>query len=61
MALRINLPIILGILTIISLLTTAGFGIAFHRFKKPVFRFHRFFAFLAIILAIAHATLIILR
>lgn len=49
-----------GVLTFLSLFTTAGLGIAYHRFHKPVFRFHRFFAFLTVILAMIHAVLVFL-
>jgi len=53
----IPLAIILGFLTLISLLTTFSFGIAMHFFHKNVFRFHVFFAFLTIFLVIIHAIL----
>jgi len=46
-----------GILTIISAFITASFGIAVHKYNKPVFRYHMFFAFLTLILAIIHLTL----
>jgi len=51
------LAIIFGILTILSLFTTASFGIAFHKYHKPVFRFHKFFAFTTLTLAIIHLIL----
>jgi len=52
------LTIILGILTITSLFTTATLGYLSTK-GKPVFKYHRFFAFLTIILAITHASLVI--
>lgn len=51
------LAIIFGISTIISLFTTACFGIAVHVFNKNVFKFHMFFAFLTLTLAIIHLIL----
>jgi len=56
----ISLAAWLGVLTFLSLFTTVSLGIAYHRFHKPVFRFHRFFAFLTITLAIIHAVLVFL-
>ncbi|MEK6859746.1 MAG: hypothetical protein AABX54_02925 [Nanoarchaeota archaeon] len=50
----IPLAIIFGILTIISVFTTASFGIAVHKFNKKVFGFHMFFAFLTLTLAVIH-------
>jgi len=60
MLLNIPLAIWFGIFTVISLFMTFYFGIAFHRFKKPVFRYHKLFAFLTIGLAAIHTTLTIL-
>jgi hypothetical protein len=57
MILPIPLAIIFGFLTILSLFITAGLGIAVHKYHKPVFRFHKFFAFLTITLAIIHLVL----
>ena len=55
----VRLTVLFGIITIISLFITAIFGIAFRRFGKPVFKLHRFFAYLTLLLAITHATLVI--
>ena len=60
MILNIPLAIWFGILTFISLITTGSLGIAMYRFHKPVFKYHRFFAFLTIILAVIHVILNIL-
>ncbi len=60
MVFGIPLAIWAGILTIISLFTTAGFGIAYHVYKRPVFSKHKFFAFLTLTLALIHAVLAIL-
>lgn len=57
MILNIPLAVWLGMLTIIFVFTTASFGIAVHVFHKNVFRYHRFFAFTTLILALIHATL----
>ena len=57
MIFQLPLAIIFGILTIISLFTTASFGITIHVFKKNVFKFHMFFAFLTLTLAIIHLIL----
>ena len=54
MILGIPLAIWLGILTITSLFTTLLLGIAMHVFHKPVFKYHKFFAYLTGILAIIH-------
>jgi hypothetical protein len=43
-----------GILTIISLFTTACLGIAVFKFQKNVFKYHMFFAFLTLTLAVIH-------
>jgi hypothetical protein len=43
-----------GILTIISLFTTLSLGVAFHKYHKNVFKYHRFFAFLTGALALVH-------
>jgi len=50
----------LGIATIISLFITASFGIAMHYFRKNVFRYHRFFAFLTLSIAIMHTIFAVL-
>lgn len=47
----------LGFLTFASLVTTASLGIAVHFYHKPVFRYHKFFAFLTITLATIHMVL----
>ena len=56
----IPLAILLGIATILSVFTTFSFGIAMHVYHKPVFKYHRFFAFITITLAVIHAILAIL-
>jgi hypothetical protein len=50
----IPLAVWLGILTIISLFTTASLGYAMFKYQKNVFKYHRFFAILTITLAIIH-------
>lgn len=57
MILGLPLAIWFGFLTIISLFITAIFGIAFHVYRKNVFGYHKFFAFLTITLAIVHGIL----
>lgn len=57
MILGIPLAIWFGILTIASVFTTASFGIAVHVFRKNVFKYHKFFAFLTMTLAVIHAIL----
>ena len=52
------LAVIFGILTIISLFTTASLGIATHVYKKNVFKFHMFFAFTTLTLALIHLILV---
>jgi hypothetical protein len=54
MILGIPLAIWFGILTIISLVITGILGLAVYKFKKNVFKYHMFFAFLTISLAIVH-------
>jgi hypothetical protein len=56
----VPLAIWFWILTISSVFTTASLGIAMHMFRKNVFKYHRFFAFLSLSLAVIHATLAIL-
>lgn len=51
------LAIWFGIFTIISLFTTASLGIAMYYFKKKVFRYHKIFAFITILLAMVHMIL----
>ena len=53
----IPLAIWFGMLTIALVFTTASFGIAVHFFKKNVFRYHKFFAFTTLVVALIHATL----
>lgn len=48
------LAIWLGFLTFACLVITVSLGIAMFYFQKPVFKYHRFFAFSTIILAIIH-------
>jgi hypothetical protein len=57
-----NIPIAiwLGIITFISLFITFSFGIAMHHFKKNVFRYHKFFAFFTVSVAVAHVIFAIL-
>jgi hypothetical protein len=50
----IPLAIVFGFLTIISLFTTLSLGVAVHVFKRNVFGYHKFFAFLTGILALIH-------
>jgi len=57
MIFAIPLTVFFGILTIISLFATISSGVAMHRFRKLVFKYHRFFAFLTGILVLIHATL----
>jgi len=54
-----NIQVLLGISTIISLFFAAGFGLIFHRLKRPVFRFHKFFAYLTLALATTHAIFVL--
>lgn len=49
-----------GLATIVSLFVTLSFGIAMHKFKKNVFRYHMFFAFLTGTLAVVHLIFAIL-
>lgn len=60
MILGIPFAIWLGILTIILLFATFFLGIAMHVYKKPVFRYHKLFAFLAVILAVLHTIFAVL-
>jgi hypothetical protein len=60
MILNIPLAIWFGILTIISLFTTAGLGIAVHIFQKNVFNYHKIFAFTTLALALIHLTLAVM-
>ncbi|OGJ13186.1 hypothetical protein A3K82_01235 [Candidatus Pacearchaeota archaeon RBG_19FT_COMBO_34_9] len=54
MIFNIPLAVWLGGLTFISLVTTVSLGIAMFYFQKPVFKYHRIFAFLTISLAVIH-------
>lgn len=60
MFLNIPLAIWFGGLTFISLFTTASLGVAFHVYRKNVFKYHRMFAFLTMILAVIHVILAVL-
>ena len=60
MAPGVTVAIILGIATFISLFTTVSLGIAYHTFKKNVFKYHRFFAFTTASLATVHAIFVYL-
>ena len=50
----------LGIAALISFLATMSFGIAMFYFKKKVFKLHRIFAYLTIIIVIIHVIFAIL-
>jgi hypothetical protein len=54
MILGIPTAIWFGILTITSLFITFSLGIAVFKFQKNVFKYHKFFAYLTIILAVTH-------
>jgi hypothetical protein len=60
MILGLPLAIWLGFVTFGCLVTTLSLGIAMFYFQKPVFKYHRFFAFTTITIAIIHVTLAIL-
>lgn len=60
MVLGYPLAMWIGIITFISLSLSIAFGIALHKYHKPVFRYHMLFAFLTIILAAIHVILVIL-
>ena len=60
MIFAIPLVIWTGYLALASLIITLSLGIAVHIFKKPVFRFHKFFAFFTVLIAIIHSILGIL-
>jgi hypothetical protein len=55
--LGIPLTIWLGFITFACLLTTVSLGVAMFYFQKPVFKYHRFFAFTTITLATIHLIL----
>lgn len=57
-----NIPaaIWLGAVTIIFLFTTVSLGVSVHIFKKPVFKYHKAFAFLTATVAVVHAILAML-
>jgi len=59
MVIDISITILFGIFTFSSLLITLSLGIAIHRFHKPVFKYHGFFAYLTFIIALIHAYLVI--
>lgn len=59
MFLGLPLAVWFGIMTFTSLFTTLSLGIATHM-GKPVFKYHRFFAFTTATLALTHLTLVIL-
>ncbi len=60
MILGLPVAVWFGILTITSLFTTASLGVAVYKFHKRVFKYHMFFAFLTLSLAVIHLVLIIL-
>jgi len=57
-----NVPfaIWLGIAALLSLTATISFGVAMFYFKKKVFKLHRIFAYVTIILVIIHVIFAIL-
>ena len=57
MILGIPLAVWLGFVTLASLITTFSLGIAMHVYRKDVFKFHKFIAFLTIFLVMIHAVL----
>jgi hypothetical protein len=53
------ITIFFGILTIISLFITTALGLIYHYLHRPVFRYHKLFALITVILAIIHTILVI--
>ncbi len=51
----ISLPVLFGALTFLSLVITISLGII----KKKVFKYHKIFAFITIILAAIHVIILI--
>jgi hypothetical protein len=60
MILKIPLAVWFGILTIISLFTTATLGVAVFKFHKNVFKYHKLFAILTVSFAIIHLVFAVL-
>jgi hypothetical protein len=60
MILGIPLAIWLGFITFASLVVTVSLGVAMFYFQKKVFKYHRFFAFFTITIAVIHFILAIL-
>jgi len=60
MILGIPFAIWLGFITLICLITTLVLGVAVFYFNKPVFKYHRLFAFLTILVALVHAVIALL-
>ena len=56
-----TVPVILGISTYVSLVTTFSLGIAMHKFHKPVLKSHKFFAFLTVIIATIHMVSVLIK
>ena len=54
MLLGIPLAVWLGITAIISLFITTYFGIAMFYLKKNVFKYHKYFAFFTVSIAVIH-------
>ncbi|MBI3623686.1 hypothetical protein HY212_06440 [Candidatus Pacearchaeota archaeon] len=57
----VAVPVILGIFTYLSLVTTFSLGIAMHKFHKPVLKAHKFFAFTTIILATIYMVAVLFK
>ncbi|MBS3077371.1 hypothetical protein J4233_03800 [Candidatus Pacearchaeota archaeon] len=58
MMLEYSNTLVLGILAFVSLVTTFILGILMRK-GKPVFKYHRFFAFLTLVLALIYAYLVL--
>ena len=54
----VSLTIITGIMTYSSLIITFILGILTHR-GKPVLKYHRFFAYLTLLLATTHVSIVV--
>jgi hypothetical protein len=60
MLFNVPLAIWLGFAAFISFVATMSFGVAMFYFKKKVFKLHRIFAYLTIIIVIIHVIFAIL-
>jgi uncharacterized membrane protein len=60
MILNIPLAIWFGFATGAFFILTVTFGILFFYFKKPLFPYHKYFAFITIALAVIHIILAVL-